>query len=57
MTFGAALQDGAQGEYLFDENGYYTTGSEEIDVLLDEAIAACTTPRPSRCCALACAKL
>ena len=40
---GQLLQDGAQGEYLFDENGYYTTGSEEIDVLLDEAIAACTT--------------
>ena len=40
---GQLLQDGAQGEYLFDENGYYTTGSEEIDVLLDEVIAACTT--------------
>ena len=40
---GQLLQDGAQGEYLFDENGYYTTGSEEIDALLDEAIAACTT--------------
>ena len=26
---GQLLQDGAQGEYLFDENGYYTTGSEK----------------------------
>ena len=40
---GQLLQDGAQGEYLFDKNGYYTTGSEELDALLDEAIAACTT--------------
>ena len=40
---GQLLQDGAQGEYLFDENGYYTTGNEELDALLDEAIAACTT--------------
>ena len=40
---GQLLQNGAMGEYLFDENGCYTTGNEELDKLLDEAIAACTT--------------
>ena len=39
---GQLLTDGARGTYLFDENGYYTTGSEPVDRLLDEAIAACT---------------
>ena len=41
---GQLLQNGAMGEYLFDENGCYTTGNEALDGLLDEAIAACTTP-------------
>ena len=40
---GQLLKDGAYGEYRFDENGFYTTGDEAIDALLDEAIAACTT--------------
>ena len=40
---GQLLTNGSYGEYLFDENGFYTTGDEAIDALLDEAIAACTT--------------
>ena len=39
---GQLLTDGARGTYFFDENGFYTTGSETVDRLLDEAIAGCT---------------
>ena len=37
---GQLLKNAALGEYLFDENGAYTTGRENVDALLDEAIAA-----------------
>ena len=40
---GQLLTNGSYGEYQFDENGFYTTGSEEVDALLDAAIADCTT--------------
>ena len=36
---GQLLKNAARGEYLFDENGRYTTGRENVDTLLDEAIA------------------
>ena len=40
---GQLLTNGSYGEYFFDEHGFYTTGDEAVDALLDEAIAACTT--------------
>lgn len=39
---GQLLVNESRGEYAFDEDGFYTTGSERVDTLLDEAIAACT---------------
>ena len=40
---GPLLQSGSRGEYFFDADGFYTTGSEALDAALDEALAACTT--------------
>ena len=40
---GILRRNGAFGEYLYDENGFYTTGNTELDIKLDDFIAACTT--------------
>ena len=40
---GLLRRNGAFGEYLYDENGFYTTGNTELDAKLDDFIAACTT--------------
>ena len=40
---GLLRRNGVFGEYLYDENGFYTTGNTELDEKLDGFIAACTT--------------
>lgn len=40
---GILRRNGVFGEYLYDENGFYTTGNTELDAKLDDFIAACTT--------------
>lgn len=40
---GLLRRNGVFGEYLYDENGFYTTGNTELDAKLDDFIAACTT--------------
>lgn len=40
---GALLQGGSRSESFFDEDGFYTTGSDALDLALDEVLAACTT--------------
>ena len=39
---GSLLKDGYYQYLYFDENGNYTSGSEELDLLVDAALAACT---------------
>ena len=39
---GSLLRDGYYQYLYFDEDGYYTTGNEELDLLVDAALAACT---------------
>lgn len=40
---GALRRNCTTGEYRYDENGFYTTGSPDLDDKLDAFIAACTT--------------
>ena len=37
---GLLRRNGVFGEYLYDENGFYTTGNTELDAKLDDFIAA-----------------